>query len=721
MPSLDSDDPENISFSFCESNENGSMIDFDSIYNSSESEDDSDCNDDFKLVLKMWALNNQITHNALKDLLLVLRRFTHFDLPIDPRTLLGTKVVEGIKEKTGGLYYHFGVSNGLNQLLKENPELMASNTVYLQINIDGLPLFKSNSLQLWPILGLILQSNAPYTEPFVIGVFSGNQKPTDVNEFLKEFVDEMLVLSKDGLNFNGHHLNVTIKNFICDTPARSFVKCVKSHNGYSGCDKCITEGTYMEGRMTFPDLKASLRNDVMFDEKLDEEHHRGDSILSSLGLAIHILISPSLCQKYADYAQQLLVSFISHSSNLYGPSSVVYNMHAVIHLPEDVKRFGSLDNFSAFPFENFLGRMWAVAIFNETEEVEAVPIAWLSPCQTIVSWPPFKATKVLKCMKEQQPADKTWPTYQVRILRRYENFEEAKKGSILAQETSDLNEDISLLPLGRGARVTKKRTFSSSEEEIQPFKKMAEKAVTQLPVPPKVPKDLASGESRLENESTINILKTLVEVKHQVISLSQQVVGLADTVQQLKDVIAQQARVIASLQPPPAEENFDVNLPLSSLEEFDFHEEKLSDDIYRKFLIAKLSHFGGIHLKHTIKKILDYMMTTTLQCQFNWAGKPGWKGNGVARRGFQHCQLCLVIADSVRLTKNLASTTNEEVFSSIKIYLRNARDRQGGRRRRLETDAVGEMVWHGDSQAMGTASISSVSLKLATAHILDNY
>nr|KAI8750996.1 Biomphalaria glabrata MKRN2 opposite strand protein-like; transcript variant X3; misc_RNA [Biomphalaria glabrata] len=96
------------------------------------------------------------------------------------------------------------------------------------------------------------------------------------------------------------------------------------------------------------------------------------------------------------------------------------------------------------------------------------------------------------------------------------------------------------------------------------------------------------------------------------------------------------------------------------------------------------------------------MMTTTLQCQFNWAGKPGWKGNGVARRGFQHCQLCLVIADSVRRTKNLETPTNEEVFSSIKVYLRNARDRQdgdrqGGRRIRLETDAVGEMVWHGDN------------------------
>ena len=36
---------------------------------------------------------------------------------------------------------------------------------------------------------------------------------------------------------------------------------------------------------------------------------------------------------------------------------VVYNIHNLVHLPEDVKQHGPLDAFSAFPFENFLGRL----------------------------------------------------------------------------------------------------------------------------------------------------------------------------------------------------------------------------------------------------------------------------------------------------------------------------------------------------------------------------
>nr|KAI8753045.1 hypothetical protein BgiMline_013600 [Biomphalaria glabrata] len=42
-----------------------------------------------------------------------------------------------------------------------------------------------------------------------------------------------------------------------------------------------------------------------------------------------------------------------------------------------------------------------------------------------------------------------------------------------------------------------------------------------------------------------------------------------------------------------------------------------------------------------------------------------------------------------------------EHISCCEVDLNNVGcgDRQGGRHRRLETDAVGEMVWHGDSQA----------------------
>lgn len=35
----------------------------------------------------------------------------------------------------------------------------------------------------------------------------------------------------------------------------------------------------------------------------------------------------------------------------------MYNVHGLVHIAEDVKLFGPLDAYSAFPFENFLSRL----------------------------------------------------------------------------------------------------------------------------------------------------------------------------------------------------------------------------------------------------------------------------------------------------------------------------------------------------------------------------
>ena len=39
----------------------------------------------------------------------------------------------------------------------------------------------------------------------------------------------------------------------------------------------------------------------------------------------------------------------------YGCGFLTYNVHSLIHLPDDFKRFGSLDYVSCFPFESYLG------------------------------------------------------------------------------------------------------------------------------------------------------------------------------------------------------------------------------------------------------------------------------------------------------------------------------------------------------------------------------
>jgi hypothetical protein len=79
-----------------------------------------------------------------------------------------------------------------------------------------------------------------------------------------------------------------ISKIICDAPAKSFVLCVKEHTGYSGCTKCIQEGEFLNGRMTFPGIESTLRTDKSFQEKRDENYHKPNcaSPLERLGLGL---------------------------------------------------------------------------------------------------------------------------------------------------------------------------------------------------------------------------------------------------------------------------------------------------------------------------------------------------------------------------------------------------------------------------------------------------
>lgn len=73
-----------------------------------------------------------------------------------------------------------------------------------------------------------------------------------------------------------------------------------------------------------------------------------------LFIGITILASPKLASAYCDYAEQLLVTCVENMKIIYDSGMIVYDVHGLVHLAGDVKRFGVLDNFSSFPFENEL-------------------------------------------------------------------------------------------------------------------------------------------------------------------------------------------------------------------------------------------------------------------------------------------------------------------------------------------------------------------------------
>lgn len=420
----------------------------------------SEMDGDLQSSLADWAIEFGISLIALSALLSILKIY-HPSLPKDGRTLLKTNASFKISSVAGGMFHYRGILNSIWKILDAIWSNVPDRHVFkLQLNFDGLPLFKSTSTQFWPILGLL----QGYTKkPILIGLFCGTSKPNSLTEYLHDLVQELKVL-KDGFLFKQKTLFLNVVSVVCDTPARAFIRGVKSHTAYYGCDKCHQSGVRKSNRMTFPEVNARRRTDDSFRQETDEEHHVQHSPFTEVGIdmitcfpydymhlvclgvmrrlldlwisttgplhcrisssqasmvtdrllalrnyipsefarrpralvercrwkatelrqfllytgpvvlrgvlqpqiydnfmllsvGVYILASPKYCLELNDFAKTLLVSFVEHFGQLYGKEFLVYNIHGLVHLSEDVKVHGNLDRISAFPFENFLGKL----------------------------------------------------------------------------------------------------------------------------------------------------------------------------------------------------------------------------------------------------------------------------------------------------------------------------------------------------------------------------
>ncbi|KAM0727560.1 hypothetical protein ACS0PU_005809 [Formica fusca] len=231
----------------------------------------------FKNNLKDWSLKHKIGHSAFSDLLKLLKtsNIDPNDLPSDARTLLSTPRISEIQKMEPGIYYHFGLSEAIKKLYKDD----GSNTIEVLINIDGLPLSKSSSSQIYPIL-CSLYSNP--TKIAAVGIYHGYEKPINANEFLLQFVNEAIDLTTNNININESIKEFKIKGFICDASAKSFIYYIKGHTGFYSCTKCFQKGTYLKGRTCFPKINCKKRTGQNFQNKSQIQHHSGTSVIEKI-------------------------------------------------------------------------------------------------------------------------------------------------------------------------------------------------------------------------------------------------------------------------------------------------------------------------------------------------------------------------------------------------------------------------------------------------------
>jgi len=231
-----------------------------------------------KQAIGKWAVDFNVPQNAVNALLDVLKNKAGLDfLPKDCRTLLhnkSTKILNLRTMSSTAEYYHFGLGNGIKRCASIFP---LHDEVKIAIGIDGLPLSKCSSSQFWPILAYV-QPHHKYVFP--VGVYHGYEKPKDSNEFLQDFISEILELTENGITIANLKIKIKIQLICCDAPAKSFIMRIKGHSGFSSCTRCVHEGEYCNNRVCFPYIdngSVSRTHDDYVCMK-DEEHHTSTTI-----------------------------------------------------------------------------------------------------------------------------------------------------------------------------------------------------------------------------------------------------------------------------------------------------------------------------------------------------------------------------------------------------------------------------------------------------------
>ena len=206
--------------------------------------------------IKERSFKNNCARRCTNEILAIFFEYK-FQVPLDCRTLIKTKSICS-KNVDGGNYIYLGLKKQItNQIIYHS---ILDVNIPLIFNIYDLPLYKSSSTQLWPIVGLIKGYN-----PFLIGINCRSIKPK-CHLFLKDFSDEVKIITSSPFVVNDKSYMVQIYAFICDAPAHSLLKGILNHTGYHSCEQCTIVGRCILNRIVFSHIEVNvdLRTNIEF-------------------------------------------------------------------------------------------------------------------------------------------------------------------------------------------------------------------------------------------------------------------------------------------------------------------------------------------------------------------------------------------------------------------------------------------------------------------------
>lgn len=216
-------------------------------------------------------------HADVNLLLKILHESDECDTTNVPKcyqTLMGTAKEKHFLQGMGsGQFIHY--QSIADFICAHESALKHLDDIEVDVCTDGFKPFKSSALTVWPVMCAIVDQNQ--LTPFLNGCYAGYKSPKDCEQLLKDLLDEIEILREDGVYLKsvGKTVQVEIRLFIGDAPARSMLCGIMGHASYEGCPLCVMDERIYEDKVIYTSsIGKVLRTDESFASRTHPKHHR---------------------------------------------------------------------------------------------------------------------------------------------------------------------------------------------------------------------------------------------------------------------------------------------------------------------------------------------------------------------------------------------------------------------------------------------------------------
>ena len=137
-----------------------------------------------------------------------------------------------------------------------------------------------------------------------------------------------------------------------------------------------------------------------------------------LSVAMRLLLSSNKGPFTFSYVQQQIEIFVKNFAKIYSSQVLTYNVHSLLHIVDDAKFFGSLDNISCFPFENYLCTL--KQLISKHQQKNPIPqiIRHLEEKNLANASTNLESDEIVNCCRQQH--------YEGPLLQGFETFNQFK-------------------------------------------------------------------------------------------------------------------------------------------------------------------------------------------------------------------------------------------------------------------------------------------------------